>query len=169
MRSCSPLYYEIHLFLHLLSLLSISNHLRPDSKLSINLFIYEFDPNNEKIENVLSMQIRILNLLSGKVWPMLLSSFVSFSCPLCLSHSIFFDAIFKKIPPRTGTKSNQMCSSSRCSLLTMGSGIGTRTIVPTRIAFFQMEFLIFILEEEALFMSYFISPCCWMFGHCSLN
>ena len=35
-----------------------------DDKLSINLFIYEFDPNNEKIENILSMQIRILNLVA---------------------------------------------------------------------------------------------------------
>ena len=32
-------------------------------KLSINLFIYESGPNEEKIEDILSMQIQILNLL----------------------------------------------------------------------------------------------------------
>jgi hypothetical protein len=33
-------------------------------KLSINLFIYESGPNDEKIEGVLFMQIQILNLLA---------------------------------------------------------------------------------------------------------
>jgi hypothetical protein len=32
-------------------------------KLSINLFIYESGPNDEKIEDVLFMQIQILNLV----------------------------------------------------------------------------------------------------------
>ena len=35
------------------------------SKLSINLFIYESGPNDEKIEDVLFMQIQILNLFMG--------------------------------------------------------------------------------------------------------
>jgi hypothetical protein len=43
----------------------VSHHRQLDTeiaKLSINLFIYESGPNDEKIEDVLFMQIQILNL-----------------------------------------------------------------------------------------------------------
>ncbi|MGA9154119.1 MAG: hypothetical protein WBZ36_26350 [Candidatus Nitrosopolaris sp.] len=39
----------------------------PIAKLSINLFIYESGPNDEKIKDVLFMQIQILNLVENKI------------------------------------------------------------------------------------------------------
>ena len=64
MKLCKP-----KKILYLLSLLAESAIERGDynpdihdfAKLSINLFIYESDPNDEKIEDVLFMQIEILN------------------------------------------------------------------------------------------------------------